>query len=528
MSKENFSPFQNLRYDLPASVVVFLVALPLCLGVALASGVPLFSGIIAGAIGGIIVGLLSKSPLSVSGPAAGLTVLVLAAVNQFPAFETFLLAVFLAGVFQVVLGISRAGIIGDFIPSSVIKGMLAAIGIILILKQIPHAMGVDNDYEGDFFFQQLDGENTFSEIWHAFDAQFTPGAILVALLSLVFLFWWDASAPRRKGFWKLLPGPLVVVFASVGMNMLFAAFAPSLYITQAHLVNIPVPESASDFFGQFRMLSFSEIGNPLVWKTAVTLGLVASVETLLSIEAIDKLDPYKRATPTNRELLAQGVGNMAAGFLGGMPITSVIVRSSANVGSGARTKAATILHGLLLITSVAFIPALLNLIPLSGLAAILIATGYKLAKPTVFKYEYMKGWAHIIPFVITILAILFTDLLVGVVVGIFVGGIFIGLRNYRSAVTVVGNEDGAYLIRVRKDLSFIHKLELKRAFDTIPDNSRVWLSLGRLEFVDLDNAEIINDFITTAEFRGIDVRVKLPELKKNRYHIQIPEDKLSN
>ncbi|HND89551.1 MAG TPA: SulP family inorganic anion transporter, partial [Saprospiraceae bacterium] len=523
MSAENFNPAQNFRYDFPAAVVVFLVALPLCLGVALASGVSMFSGIIAGAVGGIVIGLLSKSPLSVSGPAAGLTVIVLAAVKQFPAFETFLLVVFLAGLFQVVLGLLKAGVIGDFIPSSVIKGMLAAIGIILILKQLPHAVGVDKDYEGDFFFQQLDGENTFSEIWHAFDAQFTPGAILIALLSLSFLFWWDATGPRRKGWARLIPGPLAVVLVSVGLNALFRQYFPALAITQEHLVNIPVPDSAAAFFGQFRTLSFAQILNPDVWKAALTISLVASVETLLSIEAIDKLDPFKRTTPTNRELLAQGVGNMAAGLLGGMPVTSVIVRSSANVSSGARTKASTILHGLMLILSVALIPSLLNLIPLSALAAVLIATGYKLAKPTVFKYEYMRGWAHIVPFVVTIVAILFTDLLIGVLVGIAVGGVFVTLSNYRSAVTVVHNDANSYLIRVRKDLSFIHKLELKRAFESIPNNSRVWLSIGKMEFVDLDNAEIINDFITSTQFRDIELHINTAHMKeKMRQHIKWP------
>lgn len=521
MSVENFHLLKNLRYDFPAAVVVFLVALPLCLGVALASGVPMFSGIIAGAVGGIVIGLISKSPLSVSGPAAGLTVIVLAAVQQFPAFETFLLVVFLAGLLQIGLGLLRAGVIGDFIPSSVIKGMLAAIGLILILKQIPHALGVDKDYEGDFFFLQLDGENTFSEIWHAFDAQFTPGAILLSLISLAFLLWWDATGAQRKGWLRLIPGPLVVVLAAVGLNALFQQSVPALAITQEHLVNIPIPESINGFFGQFRTLSFAEIGNIAVWKAALTIGLVASVETLLSIEAIDKLDVFKRTTPTNRELIAQGAGNMAAGLLGGMPVTSVIVRSSANVSSGARTKASTIMHGTMLILSVALIPAVVNLIPLSALAAVLIATGYKLAKPTVFKYEYDRGWAHIVPFVVTIVAILFTDLLIGVLIGIVVGGIFITLSNYRSAITLVHNDANSYLIRIRKDLSFIHKYELKRVFDSIPNNSRVWLSLGKIGFVDLDNAEIINDFITSAQFRGLEIHVNIANMpSKLRNHIQ--------
>ena len=526
MSVENFSPLKNFKQDLPASVVVFLVALPLCLGVAMASGAPLFSGIIAGAIGGIVIGMISKSPLSVSGPAAGLTVIVLSAIQSLPTYETFLLSVFIAGLLQIVLGVMKAGVIGDFIPSSVIKGMLASIGIILILKQIPHLVGYDKDYEGDFAFSQPDGENTFSELWHLFDSHFTMGAVVIGLLSLGFLFWWDAIAPKRKGILKLIPGPLVVVLLGVVLNATFQSFAPDLVITSEHLVNIPVPESVSSFLGQFKVMSLDGLSNPKVWTIAVTIGLVASIESLLSLEAVDRIDPYKRNSPPNRELIAQGVGNMLNGLLGGMPVTSVIVRSSANVSSGAKTSASTISHGVLLIAFSALIPSILNLIPLAALAAVLIATGYKLAKPSLFISEKNKGLSHIIPFVVTIAAILLTDLLIGVLIGIFIGGAFVLIENYKSAITVVSNEDNTYLVRIRKDLSFVHKYELKKALSELPDQSKVWINLSNIGFVDLDNAEILNDFLATAHFRGIKVEVKLPENKSVAHHINIPKSEL--
>jgi MFS superfamily sulfate permease-like transporter len=522
MSKDSLNPTRNLRYDAPASVVVFLVALPLCLGVALASGTPLFAGIIAGVVGGVVTGLLSKSPLSVSGPAAGLTVIVFAAMQHLPSFEVFLLATFLAGAFQVLFGLIGAGIIGNFIPSSVIKGMLAAIGIILILKQIPHAVGFDKDYEGDFSFLQPDGYNTFTEIWHLLDAQFTPGAIIIALCSLVFLFWWDATLKKTSIAWlKSIPGPLVVVIFGVAANELFKTLAPALAIGTEHLVSIPIAQNVNQFLGQFKMADFTAITSPAVWTTALTISAVASIETLLSVEAVDRLDPFKRTTPNNRELLAQGAGNMICGLIGGMPITSVIVRSSANVNSGARTQASTMIHGMLLLVCAALIPTLLNKIPLSALAAVLIATGYKLTKPSVFKLEYLRGASHIVPFVVTIIAILFTDLLIGVLIGVLVASIFIIYSNFKSAITVVQNEQGNYLVKIRKDLSFIHKHELKQALSDLPDNCTVWLSMSKVSFVDLDNAEIINDFIESAQYRDIKVELVMLPNQANRQHIHI-------
>lgn len=507
MSKENLSLRANLQYDLPASVVVFLVALPLCLGIALASGAPLFSGLIAGIVGGIVVSIFSKSSLSVSGPAAGLAVIVLSAIQSLPSFEAFLLAVALAGVIQILFGFVGAGIIGDFIPFSVIKGMLAAIGILLILKQIPHALGYDADYEGDEAFFQVDGRNTFSELWLMLQEQLSFGAIIISSISLIFLFWWDSKKIRKPDFLKRIPGPLVVVIFGILTNQLFLASLPTLAIQAEHLVAVPVANSFQAFLGQFSFPDFSQIVNRQIWIAALTLALVASVETLLSIEAVDKLDPFKRVTPTNRELMAQGIGNFTSGMIGGIPITSVIVRSSANVTSGARTRMSAIAHGILLLISVIAIPQLLNLIPLSALAAILIAVGYKLTKPGIFVKEFGKGWAHFIPFVVTIVAILFSDLLIGVGVGIFVAGFFILYSNFHSSISFTQDNNNC-LIRFKKELSFIHKYELKRVLEKIPDNCNVLLDISNVGFIDLDNAELINEFIEVAAYRDIKVRLK--------------------
>lgn len=521
MTRENFNPFANFKYDLPASIVVFLVALPLCLGIALASGAPLFSGLIAGIVGGIVVAMLSKSPLSVSGPAAGLAVIVLSAIQSLPSFEAFLLAVVLAGVIQLILGVARAGIIGDFIPSSVIKGMLAAIGLILILKQIPHAVGYDGDFEGDESFWQFDGKNTFSELWLMLQEQLSVGALLISFVSLVFLFWWDSAKAKsfKKGWLGSIPGPLVVVIFGVAANAMFINYLPALTIRAEHLVAVPVAESVQGFFSQFSTPDFSLITNKEVWITAFTLAIVASIETLLSIEAVDRIDPFKRVTPPSRELIAQGAGNLVSGLIGGLPITSVIVRSSANVSSGARTKASAIAHGLLLLLCVIAIPRLLNLIPLSALAAILISVGYKLTKPEIFLKKYEMGWVHLIPFVVTIVTILATDLLIGVCTGLVVSAFFIIRANFKSAFEV-SQSDQQFTIKFNKDLSFIHKYELKRVLDTVPADANLMLDLSAIGFIDLDNAEIINNFVEGAEFKGIKVTIKR---KKENHNMVIKE-----
>jgi MFS superfamily sulfate permease-like transporter len=505
MSQQDFNPLHNFKHDLPASLVVFLVALPLCLGIALASGAPLFAGIIAGAVGGIIIGVFSNSPLSVSGPAAGLTTIVLVSIQKMPTYEAFLLAVVITGAMQIALGIFKAGVVGDFIPSSVIKGMLSAIGLTLILKQIPHAFGYDKDPEGDMSFSQPDGENTFSEIWHLFDHYFSIGAVIVALVCIGIILLWDNVITKKFNALKLIPAPLLVVLAGVLLNEWFKMAAPNLVIQPEHLVNIPISNDFNGFLGQFRLPDFSQITNLNVWLVAATIAIVASLESLLSIEAIDRLDPFKRNTDTNRELTAQGIGNIVSGMLGGLPVTSVIVRSSANVNSGGRTKASAIVHGIMLLLSVYFIPQILNLIPFSALAAILIMTGYKLAKPALFVAEYKRGWSHFAPFVITIVAILLTDLLKGILVGIGAGAYFIMLANYRSAMTLVKQEAGHYILNFKKDVSFVHKVALKKMLTSIEDDSHVIIDMHKVSFIDQDNAEIIDDFITTAQYRGITV-----------------------
>jgi MFS superfamily sulfate permease-like transporter len=402
----------NLKHDLPASIIVFLVAVPLCLGIALASGAPLFSGIIAGIVGGIVVGSLSGSPLGVSGPAAGLAVIVLAAIEDLGAFESFLLAVVVAGAIQLLLGFLRAGIIGYYFPSSVIKGMLTGIGLIIILKQIPHAFGYDADPEGSLAFQQPDGHNTFSELYYMLDF-ISPGALVVTSLSLLILILWEQPFMKRIRLFQLVQGPLVVVALGVLLNMFFQNF-PTFTISKEHLVQLPTFSNFTGFIGNFTFPDFSQFGNPQIYTVAITMAVVASLETLLSVEAIDKLDPYKRVTPTNRELKAQGIGNMLSGLIGGLPVTQVIVRSSANIQSGGRTKTSAIAHGILMLSCVVAIPHVLNMIPLASLAAILFLVGYKLAKPKLFIDMYQKGWIQFVPFLVTVLGIMFTDLLYGI------------------------------------------------------------------------------------------------------------------
>jgi carbonic anhydrase len=500
------NPSGTWRQDIPASIVVALVALPLCLGVALASGAPLFSGLIAGIVGGIVVGAISKSPLSVSGPAAGLTTIVLAAITSLPSFEAFLLAIVLAGALQVLFSLLRGGIIAEFVPGSVITGMLAAIGLILILKQIPHALGYDSDYEGDFSFIQPDGSNTFSTILYVLQNGFLWGAALIALVSLIFLFWWDKAKPT-SGPWRLLPGPLVVVLFGVFANAGYGLFAPSLAIGTSHLVQVPLAESPAEFLGLFTFPAVDQILNGAVWVTAITLAIVASLESLLSVKAVDELDPQRRVTDKNRELLAQGVGNITSGLIGGLPVTSVIVRSSANVEAGAATRASTMLHGTWLLLSVALIPAILNLIPLSALAAVLIATGYKLAKPSLFLLRYRQGLTQFIPFVVTVLAILFTDLLVGILIGLAVGMAFVIYRSTGGIITYVEHGD-AVMVRARRSLYFMHKAQLIEALERVPDNCTTLIDLSATSYVDIDCIDILNGFVKAAEFRGIRVVVK--------------------
>jgi MFS superfamily sulfate permease-like transporter len=506
---------QSFPNDFAASIVVFLVALPLCLGIALGSNAPLFSGLIAGIIGGVVIGALSGSQLSVSGPAAGLTAIVAAAIGKLPAYEAFLLGVVLCGVFQLVLGFIKAGVLGDFVPSCVIKGMLAAIGLILILKQFPHMVGYDKDFAGDESFVQPDQENTFSGIFSALNA-ITPAAAVIGIGSLIIYVLWETFFSKKK-FARLVPAPLVVVLIAVGASLLMNNNAPEYALKAEHLVTIPIANSTTEFLSFFTFPDWSHLMNKEVWITGITIALVASLETLLSIEAIDDLDPYQRVTPTNRELKAQGVGNMISGLIGGLPITSVIVRSSANVNSGAKTKLAAVYHGILLLACVALIPGLLNLIPKAALAAILIYTGYKLARPSLFKLYYKKGWDQFLPFIITITAILLTDLLTGVLIGIAVGLFFVFRSNFRTSVIVV-NDHSRYLFRLRKDVSFLNKPIVKSKLEGVPENAYVLIDTSRADFIDRDVVEVIEDFMKHAHLKNISVEVKRSRTKSQGFN----------
>jgi MFS superfamily sulfate permease-like transporter len=513
----------NLKTDFPAGLVVFLVALPLCLGVALAStGDPslIFSGIIAGVIGGVVVGALSGSSLGVSGPAAGLVVIVLSAVGEL-GFDGFLLAVVIAGVIQVIAGYLKAGVIGYYFPSSVIKGMLAAIGLILIMKEIPHAIGYDADYMGDMSFQQQDGHNTFSEIWYAMQAA-SMGALIISVVSLAVLILFDTSFMKRIGLFKFLPGALFVVVIGIVMNQLFMHFAPHLAMAGDHLVQLPVAKTPSDFIGFLRHPDFSAYTNPAVYTTAITLAIVASLETLLSVEATDKLDPFKRNTPTNRELKAQGVGNIISGLLGGLPITQVIVRSSANINSGGKTKMSTIIHGFILLISVIVIPMYLNLIPLASLAAILLLIGYKLSKVGLYQAMYRLGWDQFLPFVVTVVAILFTDLLKGIFIGMGVAFYFILMKNYRNShhskttkEKYGADERKVIHLTLSEEVTFLNKGSITITLNKIPDNSKVIIDASKSVHIDYDVLEAIQDFKNhTAILKNIDVEtIDVEEVK---------------
>ncbi|MDC8004835.1 SulP family inorganic anion transporter [Aureisphaera galaxeae] len=500
--------FKYLKNDLPASIVVFFVALPLCLGIALASGAPLFSGLIAGIIGGIVVGSLSGSQIGVSGPAAGLAAIVLAAIATLGSFENFLLAVVLGGAIQLLFGVLRAGVIGYYFPSSVIKGMLTGIGIIIILKQIPHFFGYGANPEGDFGFIQVDGENTFSGIINAINS-ISLGSTLVAVVGLGILILWEKVLSKKAKVFKLVQGPLVAVV----FGILFFALTggTSLEIASANLVSVPVPEDASSFLAQFSFPNFGEITNPAIWVTAFTLALVASLETLLCVEATDKLDPEKRVTPTNRELLAQGAGNMISGFIGGLPITQVIVRSSANIQSGGRTKMSAIIHGFFLLISVMLIPRLLNMIPLSVLAAILLVVGYKLAKPGLFAVMYKKGWKQFVPFMVTVLGIIFTDLLVGIGLGLAVGVVVILIKSYQNShfLHKEDNSNGETKIKMTlaEEVTFFNKGAILKELDSLEEGSYLELDVRKTRYLDNDIVEILEDFSEKAKNREIHIKL---------------------
>ncbi len=518
-----------LKHDIPAGLVVFLVALPLCLGIALASGAPLFSGIITGIVGGLIVTWLSGSQLSVSGPAAGLTIIILNAIETLGSFQGLLVAIVIAGIIQILLGFFRAGIIGAFFPASVIKGMLTAIGLILIIKQIPHALGYNISFEGDESYMRETAESSFLELLNTF-SHISPGAAIISIVSLLIMFFWEADFLEKTTLTKLIPGPLVAVTWGLLYNITALKIAPQWAVSKEHLVQLPPMEKANDFLQHLMLPDFSYLSNPATYFIALNLALIASLETLLSIEAVDKLDPLKRLAPTNRELKAQGVGNILSGLLGGLPMTAVIVRSSANINAGGKTSVSSFIHGILLLSSVMFFSASLNNIPLASLAAILLHTGYKLAKPSIFKNFYLRGWNQFLPFFITVVAILWTDLLMGTIIGLSIGLFYVIKANYQAAVSMV-QDDTHYVLSLNKDVSFLNKELLRKFILHIKPDSTVTIDASNAQFIDHDIVETIEDFITTAPSDNIKVDIidlhGKQQIKERRPMLEVMKDRVN-
>ena len=507
------SRFSSLGQDAPAGLVVFLVALPLCLGISLASGAPLLAGLISGIVGGLVVSVLSGSAVSVSGPAAGLTVVMLSAISSLGSWPAVLAATVVAGAIQLLLGVARAGIIALYFPAAVIRGMLAAIGIILILKQLPHFVGADTDYFEDMDFLQFNGQNTFSAIGAAF-AHISPGSVLAGGVGLGLMLLWDSPAVRRQPWARLVPGALVAVLTTVGLNQLLLAAAPTLAVRPEHLVKLPVLSSLSQLASEMTFPDFSALRNPLTYGVAFTIAIVASLETLLSVEAVDNLDPRKRHTPPNRELLAQGAGNLVSGLLGGLPLTAVIVRSSANIAAGGQTKLAAFIHGLLLLNSLLFLGSVLNLIPLAALAAVLLTVGFKLTKPALYRQQWRLGWAQFGPFIITIGAVLFTDLLKGVSIGLVLGFFFILKDNAKAGSylrrdeTSPAGDDNFLHLRLPEHVSFLNKASIVTTLAQLPAGSRVLLDGSRSDVIDQDVLEAIEAFRQAAPARGIALELR--------------------
>lgn len=489
MNKQT-SLFSNIKGDFSAGLVVFLIAVPLCLGIALASGAPLFAGMISGIVGGLVIGFLSGSNLSVSGPAAGLTAVVLVAITKLGAFEVFLLSVVIAGVLQFIMGLLKAGTVANYFPSNVITGMLTAIGIIIILKQIPHAFGYDADSEGDFNFIQVNGDNSFTALLSTLN-HINLGATLITIISIFIILYWN-KIPKLN----VVPAPLVAVLTGILLNGIFSG-SSVLALGSNHLVTLPIPESFGDFIHQFTLPDFSAIGNKEVWITAVTIAIVASIETLLNVEATDKLDPLKRHTPPNRELKAQGIGNIVSGLIGGLPITSVIVRSSANINAGGRTKLSTMVHGALLLICTALIPGLLNKIPLATLAAVLLVTGYKLCKFSIFKEMFKNGKYQWVPFLVTVVAIVFTDLLVGIALGMAVSVIAILRGNIKSSYYFSKekyNSGDGIRLELAQEVSFLNKASILLTLDHIPENITLIIDAHKTDYIDFDVLQTIREF----------------------------------
>lgn len=504
-SASKLSPLNNLNKDLPAGIVVFLVALPLCLGIALASGAPLISGLVAGIVGGLVVGFISNSSVGVSGPAAGLTVLVFNGIEEF-GIAAFLFVVIIAGVVQILLSIFKAGIIAYYFPSTVISGMLFGIGVIIILKQIPHAFGYDKDYEGDMDFEQADGYNTLTELEHVMNL-ISPTAIIISVVALVIMLIWESKAFKTTFLSKLLPGSLIAVMSGTVINQLLQNFAPEMALGSSHLVSIPVSENRLELLNFLVFPDFSQYTNPKIYLTGIIIAVVASLETLLCTEATDKLDPHKRSTNTNRELLAQGVGNITSGFLGGLPVTQVIVRSSANVQAQGQTKTSTMFHGALLLVAVFVIPTILNMIPLATLAAILLVVGYKLAHPKTLMKMFNTGIYHFIPFIATVLGLVFTDLLTGIAIGTGIAIFSILLENFKMGMYFDKTKKGdTSIIHLAEHVSFLNKANLLQVLHRQPSNTELIIDAIHAKYIDYDVREIIHDFKVEAKDRNIDFK----------------------
>jgi MFS superfamily sulfate permease-like transporter len=505
--------FANFKSDFASGLVVFLVALPLCLGIAMASGAPLFSGIISGVIGGIVVGFLSTSHISVSGPAAGLTAIILTAITDLGAFDIFLTAVFISGLIQLALGFLKAGSISNYFPTNVIEGMLAGIGIIIILKQIPHAFGYDADFEGDQSFIQSNGSNSFSSLFEVFN-HIQLGAVLITVVSLIILIAWDKVSFLKK--LKLIPGALIAVISGIVLNEIFISSGSSLAIANTHLVSLPVPTSFDELKSIVVTPNFSGFLNPKVWIVGITIAIVASIETLLCIEAADRMDVRKRYTDTNVELKAQGLGNILSSLIGGLPMTSVVVRSSANNNAGAKSKMSAIIHGVLLLISVLAVPVILNKIPLATLATILILVGYKLAKPATFVHFWQKGKYQFVPFIATLVAVVTTDLLKGVLLGILISIVFILKGNLKRAYSFKKEEyiDGDIInIDLAQEVSFLNKAAIKSTLNDVPENSKVIINAHDTVYIAHDILDLIREF---KETRAVDdnIKVKLKGFKE--------------
>lgn len=507
---QEHSPYfdlSQLDHDSTAAITVFLVAVPLCLGIALASGAPLVSGLIAGLVGAIVVGLLSGSSFGVSGPAAGLSVIVFSAIEEL-GFSTFLLALLLAGVIQFMMGICRAGVISYYFPSAVVSGMLSGIGIIIFLKQIPHALGYDADYEGDLSFMQRDDYTTFTELGHMFEF-LAPGAIIISVTTLLVLIAWESPALKAFGFARTVHGAVVAVPLGTAINLLFSVFVPELALSEKHLVSIPVDAYPLALFEHLESPDFSAFSHPRVYSTALLLALVASIECLLCVEGLEKLDSEKRVTPVNRELCSQGIGNIVSALLGGLPITQVIVRSSINLQAGARTRAAAIIQGLLILGTILFIARFVNLIPLASLAAVLLMVGYRLASPTQFRRMYRIGKYHWVPFGVTVLALVLTDLFTGISIGLAVALCFILLRHHKSSFVLDTEPDGnRRILHLSRNVSFLNKADIVKVLKSIPSDSELILDATRCTFLDYDVYEFIENFKSEAKRKQIRLQLE--------------------